>query len=148
MIKGSAHLRELNRLIFHNPVVALLGARQVGKTTLAREVARSRKTPAHFFDIESTADLLRLADPMLALTSLRSPAKPQIGRLRNRKSDAKYSSRCHSSFCLFQRAGSNSRSFAASTAPPVIRTQAKAMRQSARPTPDATRISVESSGAE
>ena len=30
------HLKELNRLLSHNPVVALLGARQVGKTTLAR----------------------------------------------------------------------------------------------------------------
>lgn len=76
MIKGSAHLRELNRMIFHNPIVALLGARQVGKTTLARALARSRKPPAHFFDLESTADLLRLVDPMLALSPLRSPAKP------------------------------------------------------------------------
>lgn len=65
MIKRSAHLKELNRLLSHNPVVALLGARQAGKTTLARELARSRKAPTHFFDLESTAD------PLLALSPLR-----------------------------------------------------------------------------
>lgn len=71
MIKRPKHLRELNRLVSHNPVVALLGARQVGKTTLARELAHSRSGPTHFFDLESTADLSRLADPLLALSSLR-----------------------------------------------------------------------------
>ena len=71
MIKRSAHLRELKGLLSHNPVVTLMGARQVGKTTLARELARSRKGPTHFFDLESTADLSRLADPLLALSSLR-----------------------------------------------------------------------------
>ncbi len=71
MIKRPEHLKELNRLISHNPVVALLGARQVGKTTLARELAQLRKGPTHFFDLESTADLSRLADPLFALSSLR-----------------------------------------------------------------------------
>lgn len=71
MIKRSAHLKALNGLLSYNPVVALLGARQVGKTTLAAELARSRKGPTHFFDLESTADLSRLADPLLALSSLR-----------------------------------------------------------------------------
>ena len=71
MIKRFAHLRELKGLLSHNPVVTLLGARQVGKPTLTRELARSRKGLTHFFDLESTADLSRLADPLFALSPLR-----------------------------------------------------------------------------
>ncbi len=43
------------------PVVALLGPRQAGKTTLALEVARRR--PAIYLDLESDTDLAKLADP-------------------------------------------------------------------------------------
>lgn len=71
MIQRPAHLQALRRLVSHNPVVALLGARQVGKTTLARQLARSRHGLTHFFDLESIADLSRLADPLLALSPLR-----------------------------------------------------------------------------
>ena len=59
MIKRLQHLKELKRLLSHNPVVALLGARQVGKTTLTRKLARLRKSPTHFFDLESAAELER-----------------------------------------------------------------------------------------
>jgi len=48
-------------------VVALLGARQVGKTTLARQVARSYGAGVAFFDLESSRDLAKLADPLRAL---------------------------------------------------------------------------------
>jgi len=50
------------------PVVALLGPRQCGKTTLAMAVARGRK--ATFFDLERSADRLRLQAPELSLGSL------------------------------------------------------------------------------
>ena len=56
-----------------NPVVALPGPRQAGKTTLARsfaEVVRGERA-VHFFDLESPADLARLRNPELMLTSLR-----------------------------------------------------------------------------
>lgn len=53
------------------PVVALLGARQVGKTTLARALAERAKTPVEFFDLEHTGDIARLSDPMLALEPLK-----------------------------------------------------------------------------
>lgn len=45
------------------PVVGLLGARQVGKTTLAREVARAWEGPTVFLDLERPSDLAKLADP-------------------------------------------------------------------------------------
>jgi len=52
-----------------NPVVLLLGPRQCGKTTLAREFARLHR--AEYFDVESPADQGRLAQPMTALEPLR-----------------------------------------------------------------------------
>ncbi|MFN9705599.1 MAG: ATP-binding protein, partial [Planctomycetota bacterium] len=52
------------------PVVAIVGPRQVGKTTLARQFADATAGPVHTFDLERPADLRRLADPMLALEDL------------------------------------------------------------------------------
>lgn len=69
MIPRSEHLKAVQRLLRDNPVVALIGARQVGKTTLARQVAQ-RRSRTHFFDLESSADRARLSDPLLALSSL------------------------------------------------------------------------------
>ena len=51
--------------------MAILGARQVGKTTLARQIAASLGGRVTRFDLEDPADLRRLADPMLALRPLR-----------------------------------------------------------------------------
>jgi predicted AAA+ superfamily ATPase len=48
-------------LLEHYPAVALLGPRQVGKTTLALEVASGR--PSRYLDLESPADRARLSDP-------------------------------------------------------------------------------------
>lgn len=61
----------MQRLLSWNPVVALLGARQTGKTTLARAVAVARGAGTHFFDLERAQDVARLADPELALGHLR-----------------------------------------------------------------------------
>jgi len=46
-------------------VVALLGSRQVGKTTLARELETGK--PTHYLDLERPSDLAKLADPELYL---------------------------------------------------------------------------------
>lgn len=52
------------------PVVALLGARQVGKSTLARLVARRHRGPVTAFDLERPRDVERLADAETALSPL------------------------------------------------------------------------------
>ncbi len=51
-----------------NPVAALLGPRQCGKTTLARQIAA--REPTEFFDLESPVDLRRLSAPMTTLEKL------------------------------------------------------------------------------
>ena len=71
MIARERHREALRKLLANNPVVALVGARQIGKTTLARDLAERRAGPTHFFDLESSADRARLADPLLALAPLR-----------------------------------------------------------------------------
>ena len=50
-------------------IVAILGPRQCGKTTLARSVAAT--LPSHWFDLEDPADIDRLQDPAAALRPLR-----------------------------------------------------------------------------
>ena len=67
VIDRSASVAAVRRRLREAPVVALLGARQVGKTTLARQVAERFGGPVTTFDLEDPRDLARLADPMLAL---------------------------------------------------------------------------------
>lgn len=44
MIKRSEYLADIEARLAVNPVVALLGPRQTGKTTLARQIAATRPT--------------------------------------------------------------------------------------------------------
>lgn len=53
-----------------NPAVALLGARQVGKTTIAHRIAEEWDGETAYFDLERPADLARLTEPELALEPL------------------------------------------------------------------------------
>lgn len=69
MIERGSYLVQAKRALIHSPVVSLLGPRQVGKTTLARQLASGRR--ATLFDLEAPADLARLSAPMLALEPLR-----------------------------------------------------------------------------
>lgn len=71
MIERNRHYRALKHLLRQFPVVAILGARQVGKTTLARLLLDERKGPVEIFDLEDPADLARLDDPRLALSGLK-----------------------------------------------------------------------------
>jgi uncharacterized protein len=56
----------LEQLMGLFPATAILGARQCGKTTLAKEFESN-----HHFDLENPADLARLAEPQLALQGLK-----------------------------------------------------------------------------
>ncbi len=50
---------------------AVLGPRQTGKTTLARQYSKNfNDGPVHFFDLENPFDLARLEEPFIALSSL------------------------------------------------------------------------------
>ncbi|MDP9011680.1 MAG: ATP-binding protein [Pseudomonadota bacterium] len=67
MIDRELHARQITGLLKRFPVVAILGARQVGKTTLAASIAPAVSNRISRFDLENPSDLARLADPMLAL---------------------------------------------------------------------------------
>lgn len=69
MLDRPGHLADLERAIRRSPVTALLGPRQCGKTTLARQVVEART--ATFFDLDSRVDRARLQNPELLLGTLR-----------------------------------------------------------------------------
>lgn len=71
VIRRERHIRSIQNLFRTFPVVALLGARQVGKTTLARALADSETEDCHVFDLERQQDVARLQQPELALAPLR-----------------------------------------------------------------------------
>ncbi|MEN8205993.1 MAG: ATP-binding protein [Pseudomonadota bacterium] len=67
MIKRRIYKTVLDRLELF-PAVALLGPRQVGKTTLAKDIASDR--PSVYLDLESPSDRSKLADPTRYLEEL------------------------------------------------------------------------------
>lgn len=73
ILERAYFLEKLRKLIKHYPVTALIGARQTGKTTLARVIAeekRSEGEPVHYFDLELPTHLRRLDEPQQALENL------------------------------------------------------------------------------
>ncbi len=71
MIDRIRERKSLAELLRRYPIVGIVGARQVGKTTLARDVCRAMRNRPTYFDLENPDHLARLADPMLALKSLK-----------------------------------------------------------------------------
>jgi len=72
MIEREDTRRQVISLLSRYRVVAILGARQVGKTTLAKQVADAWSTgPATRFDLEDPADLARIEEPSLTLRNLK-----------------------------------------------------------------------------
>lgn len=67
MIKREKHIKKIQDLFKTNRIVGIIGARQVGKTTLARMLIKKQKTPVSFYDLENPEDLAQLQDPMFAL---------------------------------------------------------------------------------
>lgn len=70
MIQREYHLKHITQALGQFPVVAMLGARQVGKTTLARQLAAQWDGPTHHFDLEDPDDQARLSDPAFVLRPL------------------------------------------------------------------------------
>ena len=69
MIPRPALRSRIRAALRRSRVVALVGPRQCGKTTLAREIVQTGK--ANYFDLEDPASLARLAEPMTVLAPLR-----------------------------------------------------------------------------
>ena len=61
--------KEIALLMKQFPAVAILGARQVGKTTLAKQLAASQKYPTLYLDLENPLDVRRLSDPFTFLNA-------------------------------------------------------------------------------
>ena len=68
MIKRNTYLQQLQTALRRSPITALLGPRQCGKTTLARQITAAQ--PSHFFDLESFQDQARLQNPEFILSAL------------------------------------------------------------------------------
>ncbi len=69
MVDRSRWRAEIRAALRRSRVVGLVGPRQAGKTTLARQIV-SPDSPA-YFDLEDSRSLARLAEPLTALTPLR-----------------------------------------------------------------------------
>ena len=67
MIERKRYAQQLSQASKRSPVVALLGPRQCGKTTLARWCGE--KELAAYYDLESQPDLIRLQNPEMMLSS-------------------------------------------------------------------------------
>ena len=65
LIPRNIDIQKLKRLVELFPMTAILGARQCGKTTLARQFSADS-----YFDLENPRDLARLENPQLTLEDL------------------------------------------------------------------------------
>src|SRR6185369_4851349 len=70
MVDRPAHLARLRSLLTQFPVVAVIGARQVGKTTLAMAYSDGFEGAVTRFDLENPRHLHRLDDALFALEGL------------------------------------------------------------------------------
>lgn len=66
-IKRTPEIKRLKELFKNNPIVAILGPRQCGKTTLSHQFSRLLSSEVTTFDLENPRNLERLKEPLLAL---------------------------------------------------------------------------------
>jgi len=66
-MQRETYIQTINQLFDVNPVVALLGPRQCGKTTVAKQFIEQTNEPVLLLDLENPYDLARLDAPMLTL---------------------------------------------------------------------------------
>lgn len=66
-------IKSVKKAFKSHPIVAILGPRQCGKTTLARKYLKNEAnfSKENYFDLEDYADLKRLSNPKLAFSSLK-----------------------------------------------------------------------------
>lgn len=70
-IQRTPEIELLNKLLKDNPIVAILGPRQCGKTTLSCQLSSRWPSEVTTFDLESPRDIQRLGDPLLALENVK-----------------------------------------------------------------------------
>jgi predicted AAA+ superfamily ATPase len=58
---------EILKLSTYFPAVALVGPRQVGKTSLVQNLRKKLPSPSLYLDLENPSDLIKLSDPSLFL---------------------------------------------------------------------------------
>ena len=69
-IQRTAEIELLKKLLRNNPIVAILGPRQCGKTTLSRQFSSQWPLDVTIFDLENPRDIQRLQEPLLALENI------------------------------------------------------------------------------
>ena len=57
--------KKIKKLLQHFPVVAIVGPRQVGKTTLAKEITKQIEKEVVYLDLENPRDIAKLQDAVL-----------------------------------------------------------------------------------
>lgn len=66
-IRRTPEIEALKKLLKANSIVAILGPRQCGKTTLSHQFSSNWPSDVTRFDLENPRDVERLGDPLLAL---------------------------------------------------------------------------------
>ncbi len=66
-IQRTPEIAELKRRFKNNPIVAILGPRQCGKTTLSHQFSLQGPSRITTFDLENPRDAERISNPLLAL---------------------------------------------------------------------------------